>query len=198
MKNSFNIHDWQAKQIQLNLTEQDEFQKRQDALTPGKNPDYFYGDGSLDKLRGDIRDDNLEPIKKGKMVHLNEYFEDIGKMKLGDTTIDVGHAKMDLVPKNLNEQGFDDRFKGAMSDAGFSDDEQDDIMSRDVGSPFPGTDYTSPFTAKAKDYIETFRQEYRDMSDEGIDEFSVEIINHLLDNTAAQAAAKIYFGKKGI
>jgi len=43
-------------------------------------------------------DDNLEPIKKGKMVHLNEYFEDIGKMKIGDTTVDVGYAKMDLVP----------------------------------------------------------------------------------------------------
>jgi len=43
----------------------------------------------------------LEGIKKGKMVHLNEYFKDIGKMKLGDTTIDVGYAKMDLVPADL-------------------------------------------------------------------------------------------------
>tara|TARA_R110001592_G_scaffold98115_1_gene280441 strand:+ start:79 stop:996 length:918 start_codon:yes stop_codon:yes gene_type:complete len=40
----FNIHDWQAKR---RLVEQDEFQKRQDALTPGKNPDYFYDDDSL-------------------------------------------------------------------------------------------------------------------------------------------------------
>jgi len=54
-----------------------------------------------DKMQaaGDFSDDNLEPIKKGKMVHLNEYFEDIGKMKVGDTTIDVGYAKMDLVPR---------------------------------------------------------------------------------------------------
>ena len=102
----------------------------------------------------------------------------------------------------INEQGFDSRFKDAMSGAGFSDDEQDDIMSRDVGSRFPGEDEAgmaprySPFAAKAKDYIETFRKEYRDMSDDGIDEFSVEIINHLLDNTAAQAAAKVYFAKK--
>ena len=48
MNKPFNIHDWQAKR---RLTEQDEFQKRQDRLTPGKNPEEFYGDGSLDKLR---------------------------------------------------------------------------------------------------------------------------------------------------
>ena len=35
-------------------------------------------------------------------------------------------------------------------------------------------------------------------NDEFEDEFSVEIINHLLDNTAAAAAAKVYFAKKGI
>ena len=203
MAKRFSIHDWQANQIKKRLAEQDdEFQKRQDALTPGKNPDYFYGDGSLDKLRGDIRDDNLEPIKKGKMVHLNEYFEDIGKMKLGDTTIDVGHAKMDLVPKNLNEQGFDSRFKDAMGGAGFSDEEQDDIMSRDIGdggSPFPGTNNVSPFTAKAKDYTEKFKQEYREMSDDGIDEFNKEIIEYLLNAfPSAQATAKVFFAKKGL
>ena len=48
MTKKFNIHDWQAKQL---LSEQDNYDKRQDALTPGKNPDAFYGDGSLDKLR---------------------------------------------------------------------------------------------------------------------------------------------------
>ena len=48
MSKRFDIHEWQAKQ---RLVEQDEFQKRQDRLTPGKNPDEFYGDGSLDKLR---------------------------------------------------------------------------------------------------------------------------------------------------
>jgi len=113
--------------------------------------------------------------------------------------------------QRLNEQGFDDRFKDAMGKAGFSDEEQDDVMSRsdqswgfkepgedDAGSPFQGTNNSSPFVAKAKDYIETFRQEYREMSDDGIDEFSVEIIDHLLDNTAAQARAKVFFAKKGI
>ena len=55
MTKKFNIHDWQAKQL---LSEQDNYDKRQDALTPGKNPDAFYGDGQLDKLR------NLATIKK--------------------------------------------------------------------------------------------------------------------------------------
>ena len=95
----------------------------------------------------------------------------------------------------INEQSFDDRLKAA---GGFSDEEMDDITSRDIGSPFPGTDNISIFQKSARDYIEKFRSEYRDMPDEGIDEFSVEIINHLLDNTAAQAAAKVYFAKKGI
>ena len=44
MNKPFNIHDWQAKQ---RLNEADEYQKRQDALTPGKNPGAFYGDDSL-------------------------------------------------------------------------------------------------------------------------------------------------------
>jgi len=47
MTKKFNIHDWQAKR---RLTEEDEFQKRQDRLTPGKNPGEFYGGDSLDKL----------------------------------------------------------------------------------------------------------------------------------------------------
>ena len=47
MAKKFSIHDWQAK---IRLAEQQDddpnWQKRQDALTPGKNPDAFYGPGS--------------------------------------------------------------------------------------------------------------------------------------------------------
>jgi len=42
------------------LYEQDDdpnWQKRQNDMTPGKNPDAFYGDGSLDKLRDLANDD---------------------------------------------------------------------------------------------------------------------------------------------
>ena len=84
----------------------------------------------------------------------------------------------------LNEQGFDDRLKAA---GGFSDEEFDDITSRDIGNLHGN---------KASDLIEKLRGDYRGMSDEELDDFSVEMIEHFLDNTAAQAAAKIFFGKR--
>jgi len=104
-------------------------------------------------------------------------------------------------PTGPSEPGsFDSRLAQQM---GMSDDEfEDQVASRDIGdggSSFPGDESGySPAAAKARDYIETFRKEYREMSDDQLDEFSVEIINHLLDNTAAQAAAKVYFGKRGL
>ena len=101
--------------------------------------------------------------------------------------------------QHLNEQGFDNRFKKAMTDTGFSDEEQDDIMSRDVESPFLDMDDDmSPGAELASRTIEKLRQQYRGMSDQDMDDFSREMIEHFLDNTAAQAAAKIYFGKKGL
>jgi hypothetical protein len=36
------------------------------------------------------------------------------------------------------------------------------------------------------------------MSDDELDEFSAEMVEHFLDNTAAQARAKVFFAKKGI
>jgi len=89
----------------------------------------------------------------------------------------------------LKEQGFDDRLKGAMKGAGFSDEEQDDIMSRDIGNLHGN---------KASDLITKLRGDYRGMSDEELDAFSKEMIEHFLNNTAAQAAAKIWFGKRNI
>ena len=98
----------------------------------------------------------------------------------------------------LKEQGFDDRLKGAMKGAGFSDEEQDDIMSRDVGSPFPGDDNQSNVegSLQAQDLIEELREKYRNMSDEELDTFSKEMVLHFIDNTAAEAAVRVHFGKK--
>jgi hypothetical protein len=36
------------------------------------------------------------------------------------------------------------------------------------------------------------------MSDDDLDNFSKTMIEHFLDNTAAQAAAKVWFGKREI
>ena len=93
-------------------------------------------------------------------------------------------------------EGFDARMQAA---GGFSDEEMGDITSRDIGSSFPGTDNVSPFTAKAKDYTEKFKQEYKEMSDDGIDEFNKEIIEYLLNAfPSAQATAKLFFARKGL
>ena len=96
----------------------------------------------------------------------------------------------------INEQNFDQKLAQQMGMSG--DEFEDQIASRDIGSPFPGTDNVSQGSKKASDLIEKLREDYRNMSDEQLDEFSVEMIEHFLDNTAAQAAAKIYFGKKEI
>jgi hypothetical protein len=152
-------------------------------------------EGALKIAKGDLGKGNVPyDVAIGKMTQ-DEYDEYMSTVKPDRASFEKS-SKFD---RNLGEQGFDDRLANQM---GMSDDEfEDQVASRDIGdggSSFPGTNNVSPFAAKARDYIETFRQEYRDMSDDGIDEFSVEIINHLLDNTAAQAAAKIYFGKKGL
>jgi len=72
MTKKFNIHDWQAKQ---RLAENDEWQKRQDAQTPGKNPDAFYGDDSImGKLKKDpdyIKKLNDKNAKKDVSESLN-------------------------------------------------------------------------------------------------------------------------------
>ena len=109
--------------------------------------------------------------------------------------------KIKQAAKNmLSEQGFDNRFKDAMSGAGFSDEEQDDIMSRDIGSPFPGTDDDVSNGYKAAQALkdELRYVTYKKLSDEELDTFSKEMMLHFIENTTAQAAAKIWFGKKGL
>ena len=104
----------------------------------------------------------------------------------------------DLIKETIKEN-FDQRLAKKM---GMSDDEfEDQVASRDIGDEmsFPGSDDgISPGYRKASDLISKLRQNYRKMSDKDLDEFSKEMLLHFIDNTAAQAAAKVYFGKKGI
>lgn len=89
----------------------------------------------------------------------------------------------------IKEQDFDARLAQQM---GMSDDEfEDQVASRDIGSPFPGTNDKSSGKALADRTIEHFRSEhYRGMSDKDLDDFSVEMIKHFLDNVAAKDYAK--------
>jgi len=101
----------------------------------------------------------------------------------------------------INEQGFDARLAQQM---GMSDDEfEDQVASRDIGDTYPNpfmddNDDRSPGEELADRTIEDFRKKYRGMSDQDMDDFSAKMVEHLLDNTAAQAKAKVFFAKKGL
>ena len=102
--------------------------------------------------------------------------------------------------KPLYEQGFDDRLKSA---GGFSDEEMDDITSSDdtffkdvFGDDDEEFEYGT--SSKARKLITKLRQDYRNMSDEELDKFSVEMVEHFLDNLSAQVRAKTILTKRGI
>jgi len=98
----------------------------------------------------------------------------------------------------INEQNYASKFDKGMQDAGgFSDEEMDDITSRDIGSPFPGTDDVSNGYKAARAFIDEFREiTYKQLSEEERDTFSKEMILHFLDNTTAKAAVMIQLGKE--
>jgi|TARA_B100001093_G_scaffold342823_1_gene327610 hypothetical protein len=98
----------------------------------------------------------------------------------------------DLIKEAIQEN-MDDRLKAAMGKSGFSDDETSDFFSKDTPSTM-GVGGVQ----KARTLVSTLRSDYREMSDDELDEFSAEMVEHFLDNTAAQARAKVFFAKKGI
>jgi hypothetical protein len=91
------------------------------------------------------------------------------------------------------DSSFDDRLKAA---GGFSDEEFNDITSKDIGSSFPGpsTDVGNG-VIQAQELIKTLKNNYKNMSDRELDAFSVEMTKHFLDNLAARDEAKIYLAK---
>mgnify|MGYP001278758726 CR=1 FL=1 len=183
MAKEFNIGEWQAKQrLNESILALENIVEHTVTFTKDDMAS-LHNDGELVKADDDGKE------------HTYIYKEDLEEAK------NCGCGKNPCKTYgNVKEQGFDDRLANAM---GMSDDEfEDQVASRDIGdggSSFPGDDSGySPAAAKARDYIETFKKEYREMSDDQLDEFSVEIIDHLLNNTAAQARAKVFFAKKGI
>ena len=186
MSKPFNIHDWQAKQ---RLTEHTVEFTKEDMAT-------LHNDGELVKADDDGKEH----------TYLFDDEEDDSNKDF-DNWINDPYLEEQLGPRMSNprptgpsddKQSFDDRLKAV---GGFSDEEFDDITSRDIESPFPGEDEMgmAPRTnQKSLDLIAKLRQDYRDMSDEELDEFSKEMLLHFIDNTAAQAAAKVFFGKRGL
>tara|TARA_R110000787_G_scaffold108979_1_gene217421 strand:+ start:930 stop:1442 length:513 start_codon:yes stop_codon:yes gene_type:complete len=167
----FNIHDWQDKQKRLNEQQ------------------------SIDNI---MRREKLQAVVTPTFDETHEEFMARCK-ELGNSEDDCMTMHGDHVFKEpTNEQSFDDRLAQQM---GMSNDEfEDQIASRDIGdeSPFLDNDDISPGIELASRTIGKLRQQYRGMSDDIMDDFSVEMIKHFLDNYKAQAAAKAYFTKKGL
>ena len=90
MSKKFNIHDWQAKQ---RLAEQDDYQRRQDALTPGKNPDAFYGPGSF-----------YQKMKQKGVTNIpsDEEVESMSNVDIGVLDKMVKKYSMDKIMKTIN------------------------------------------------------------------------------------------------
>jgi len=165
--------------------------KKLDMLKTLNNDGKFKKDFDEERLQGWV-DQNYSWEKLSRQFKVNEgscgYGED---GKLGNKP-----AGPDLIRKAIRneiKENMDDRLKTAMNKSGFSDDETSDFFSKDTPSTIG-----IGGTQKAKKLVSTLRSDYRNMSDNELDEFSVEMIEHFLDNTAAQARAKMYFAKKGI
>jgi hypothetical protein len=102
----------------------------------------------------------------------------------------------ELIRETIKEANFDDRLKAKM---GMSDDEfEKNVTSRDIGSPFPDPEeYTA---TPSEDFInQQLKPLIKNMDVDELDAFNKALINYLLNTGAsAQAAAKIWFGKKGL
>jgi|TARA_B110000483_G_C18001637_1_gene467532 hypothetical protein len=138
MNKPFNIHDWQAKQ---RLTEQDEFQKRQDALTPGKNPSAFFGDDSLmSKMR------SQESMSNADIRSLQVVVGDYSLNKVLNTIAVIAdktgkHDEADMI-KNLASKIQD-----------FDQEDLDEINTTGGGASFnpgAGEGYMTPNAFKKK------------------------------------------------
>jgi hypothetical protein len=180
MNKPFNIHEWQAKQKQQRLDEQ-----------------YYVtvnrGRGGGKRLVRSAESDYEEPRVFSNYGEAEKY---IKQAKSGGATPGqitsywVSDENMNRINQNSS---FDDRLKAA---GGFSDEEFDDITSKDIGSSFPGpsTDVGNGFI-QAQELIKTLKNNYKNMSDRELDAFSVEMTKHFLDNLAARDEAKIYLAK---
>jgi len=158
MSKKFNIHDWQAKQ---HLVENDEYQKRQDAMTPGKNPDFFYDDDSIfGKLRKDP--DYIKKINAKATA-------DKSKEKNIDENLNPE------VSRNVNKfiKAMADRYKYSEQDAVFA------IMAALKQRDFDGLDehhagdYNPGFL---KQSVNTFLDKLKKKTNEGPDYETVEKI----------------------
>ena len=99
MDKRFNIHDWQAKQ---RLAENDEYQKRQDDMTPGKNPDYFYDD-DFKKLKQKYTGASQESMSNNDIEFLQNLVQKYSLDKILVTLGIVGDRALPTRGEDMNE-----------------------------------------------------------------------------------------------
>ena len=150
MDKKFNIHDWQAKQ---RLAEQDDdpnWQKRQDALTPGKNPDAFYGPGSpYQKLKQKSGNKSQESMSNADIGALQKVVGEYSLNKILNTIAVIA----DRLGKN-DEADMIKKLANKIQD--FDGEELDETNTTGTGASFnagTGVGYMTPkaFKKKQKD-----------------------------------------------
>ena len=103
MSKKFNIHEWQAKQAKKRLTENDDaYQKRQDDMTPGKNPDYFYDD-DFKKLKQKYTGASQESMSNNDIEFLQNLVQKYSLDKILVTLGIVGDRALPTRGEDINE-----------------------------------------------------------------------------------------------
>ena len=143
MAKKFSIHDWQAK---IRLAEQQDddpnWQKRQDALTPGKNPDAFYGPGSpYQKLKQKFGNKSQESMSNADIGALQKVVGEYSLNKILNTIAVIAdrvgkNDEADMIKKLANKiQDFE------------QEDELDEASTLGTGTSFQagsGEGYMTP------------------------------------------------------
>ena len=192
LADSYSVEELQSRLDQIMMD------MEQEAEPEGGPIADMYAD-EMDAYEGALR------IAKGSSGTPLTYDQAIGRVSRDD------FEKSSEFDKDKWEDDFDKRFPSLGEQDNFdsrlaqqmdmSDDEfEDQVASRDIESPFPGTDDDVSNGYKAAQALkdELRYVTYKKLSDEELDTFSKEMMLHFIENTTAQAAAKIWFGKKGL
>ena len=147
----FNIHDWQAKQRRL--SEQDDYQKRQDRLTPGKNPEEFYGSDFPNKAQESMSNADIRALQ----TVVGEYSLNKVLNTIAVIADRVGkHDEADMVKKLADKiQDFDSTEDNPINE---QDDEDLRLEPEDDeyedGTPFYDDDEDLTFEPEGGEYVD--------------------------------------------
>ena len=145
MAKKFNIHDWHYKNRLMEQQDDDpNWQKRQDALTPGKNPDAFYGPGSpYQKLKQKSGDKSQESMSNADIKALQTVVGEYSLNKVLNTIAVIA----DRVGKN-DEADMIKKFADKIQD--FDEEELDEANMTGTGASFNAGNNMAHFGKKKK------------------------------------------------